>query len=247
MGVVGGRLRRRRAFRRPCSTPRTTTTTCAICCPRTASRPATWRSIRSHPRRPRLRSERLGADRRGVGRDGLRRERGGRRAHHPRPPHPRRGAARSRPRGGRAGHPCVNRFRPDTCGRDARVAVEAGGAPGAVPVRGRRRPAAEADGSLRPLRAGLPVVGHRAQHGGQPVRGARIVQVESASIRWPARNRGTLAPLRAGQRHRPGAGGTRDRQVSAGAAALPAGHARSRINRVPNSHRDGCNPRRRNT
>ena len=64
--------------------------------------------------------------------------------------------------------------------RDARVAVEAGGAPRAVPVRGRRRPAAEADGSLRPLRAGLPVVGQRGQHGGQPVRGARIVQVESA-------------------------------------------------------------------
>ena len=69
---------------------------------------------RPHPRRPRVRGERIGADRRGGGRDGLRRERRGHGAHHPRPPHPRRGDARSRPGGGRAGPFTFERTAEDT-------------------------------------------------------------------------------------------------------------------------------------
>ena len=64
--------------------------------------------------------------------------------------------------------------------RDTRLAVEAGRALGVVSVCGRRMPAAEADGAICPLCADLPVVGQCGQHGGQLVRGAGIVQLESA-------------------------------------------------------------------
>ena len=69
--------------------------------------------------------------------------------------------------------------------RDARAAFEAGRAPGAGFVRSRRVPAAEADGAFRPPRAGLAVVGQCGQHGVQPVRGARFVQMESADRLHP--------------------------------------------------------------